>query len=177
MAVETDGAAATAPARLGSTLQSSLLSAEYIDQQIMESVATVLGQKVDRLEPLVAAGLDSLGAVELRNSLELELGIKLPSTLLFDYPTAHEVAKFVQVGVRLCVATVQFIFKRHETVETTHGLTYHQQSSEVNQQDTGGYPSSSQIHHVPKGDLAAFQIVQIGSCIPSIEVGQKTYML
>ena len=48
---------------------------------------TVLGADVGPHEPLVAAGLDSLGATELRNALQRVTGVALPATLVFDHPT------------------------------------------------------------------------------------------
>ena len=40
------------------------------------------------------AGVDSLGAVELRNQLQRAVGegVALSSTLMFDHPTARQVA-------------------------------------------------------------------------------------
>ena len=54
-------------------------------QAVQAAVRAVLGRAEDVPpdSPLLAeAGLDSLGAVELRNSLEAEMGIALPSTLV-----------------------------------------------------------------------------------------------
>jgi len=46
-----------------------------------------------------AAGLDSLGAVELRNTLESAFGVQLPPTLVFDFPTADAVAHCIRASL------------------------------------------------------------------------------
>jgi acyl carrier protein len=54
----------------------------------------VLHMQVSPDEPLMAAGLDSLGSVELRNTLESSLAVPLPPTLAMDYPTAAAIAAY-----------------------------------------------------------------------------------
>ena len=41
------------------------------------------------------AGLDSLGAVELRASLESVFAQEMPATVTFDYPSIAALAKFI----------------------------------------------------------------------------------
>ncbi len=53
----------------------------------------------DEIDPEVTfndLGMDSLLAIELRNSLSTILERRLPSTLLFDYPTLRKLARFLE---------------------------------------------------------------------------------
>jgi acyl carrier protein len=58
-------------------------------------VNSLVGSTVGDEDPLLAAGLDSLGAVEFKNSLSQTLGLELPSTLVFDYPTVSAISRYV----------------------------------------------------------------------------------
>ena len=70
-------------------------SREAVLRDVLVVLGGILGADIGPSEPLMAAGLDSLGAVELRNSLEAKLAVKLSSTLIFDYPTASAVADYI----------------------------------------------------------------------------------
>eukprot|EP01071_Lankesteria_metandrocarpae_P012773 Lankesteria_metandrocarpae@DN6253_c0_g1_i1.p1 len=49
--------------------------------------------------PMQELGVDSLSAVEFRNTLQFRLGVRLPATTLFDYPTLGAIMDFVQTQV------------------------------------------------------------------------------
>ena len=83
-------------------------------ESVLEMVRRTAGGGVDADAPLMEAGVDSLGAVELRNQLQRAVGegLALSSTLMFDHPTARQVALHlegnhpVQVDVSRCDAAL-----------------------------------------------------------------------
>ncbi|WP_289016704.1 type I polyketide synthase, partial [uncultured Aeromicrobium sp.] len=60
---------------------------------VRDRVATVLGHEssdaVDVDQPFSRLGVDSLSALELRNVLGTALGLRLPTTIVFDHPTTR----------------------------------------------------------------------------------------
>ncbi|MFJ4500814.1 SDR family NAD(P)-dependent oxidoreductase [Streptomyces sp. NPDC088864] len=72
----------------------------YLEELVRGHAAAVLGHgdpsgvAADR--GFTELGLDSLGAIELRNRLQKATGLRLPATLMFDYPNAGTLAGFLR---------------------------------------------------------------------------------
>lgn len=81
------------PRRQPSEMQDAVLG------QISQVVASVLGRDVDRAQPLMEAGLDSLGVVELRNALSTKFAVELPATVILDFPSISALGGFIVAGL------------------------------------------------------------------------------
>ena len=67
-------------------------------EAVLEMVRLTAGGPIDTDAPLMEVGIDSLGAVELRNQLQAAAGAgaAFPSTLVFDHPTARQLDAYIR---------------------------------------------------------------------------------
>ena len=75
------------------------MSIEFVLASVHDAVTQVVGSDVDTDEPLMSAGLDSLGSVEFANVLAQKFSMQMPATLVFDYPTVRALAEFLMEQV------------------------------------------------------------------------------
>lgn len=76
------------PAMVSATVQEMAKQAIGVDDELFLDSA------------LMDSGMDSLTAVSFRNGLQQQLGVKLPSSLMFDYPTMKEVSnRIVELSI------------------------------------------------------------------------------
>jgi acyl carrier protein len=72
---------------------------DVLAQLLLGDVATVLGYPDTEALPagksFVELGFDSLMAVQVRNRLSTALRLRLPAAVVFEYPTAPELARHV----------------------------------------------------------------------------------
>ncbi|MFD8143196.1 SDR family NAD(P)-dependent oxidoreductase [Streptomyces sp. NPDC059708] len=72
----------------------------YLEELVRVHAAAVLGHGDPAGVPadrgFTELGLDSLGAIELRNRLQKATGLRLPATLMFDYPNSGALAGFLR---------------------------------------------------------------------------------
>ncbi len=91
---------------------------------LQAEVAKVLGLPSNQLPGLQQGffdlGMDSLMTVELRNRLETSLGISIPSTVIFEYPTIADLAEYL-VGEVFNVETLYITSQtsQHTTSQTS----------------------------------------------------------
>jgi len=66
---------------------------------VRDALTAILALKSSDLEAprsLLDLGMTSLGALDLRDRLEMEIGVRLPSTSLWSQPSMHAVVDLVE---------------------------------------------------------------------------------
>ena len=88
-------AAAAQPQQVTAAVETINISARVVAAELQALVDEMLGAHVPADAPLMEAGLDSLSAVELRNSLAETYALELPATLMFDHPSIAALSAFI----------------------------------------------------------------------------------
>lgn len=93
------GSAASASAAPHSSGSLGLAQSPGLQMDMVKAMMLKIGEEILSFEEelsfdanLMDVGLDSLTALTFRNSLRTETGLKLPGTLMYDYPTLRETA-------------------------------------------------------------------------------------
>ncbi|XXX76157.1 type I polyketide synthase [Sorangium sp. So ce134] len=75
---------------------------KLLEEHLREQVGKVLHMppaRIDRAAPFASLGMDSVMSLELRNRLEVSLGLKLSTTLLFTYPSLTALADYCMTAL------------------------------------------------------------------------------
>lgn len=83
------------PAPLAVNGKTTAVGRSQVASKLQEMVHNMFGFDVPATQPLMEAGLDSLSAAELRNTISTAFQAELPATVMFDYPTLDALTNYV----------------------------------------------------------------------------------
>jgi acyl carrier protein len=69
------------------------MTLEHVNAHVTKASKDILGEDAGNFDEFPAGGFDSLSAVELASTLSTVLGLQLPGTLVFDYPSVTAMAR------------------------------------------------------------------------------------
>jgi len=99
-------------------VSSKFQTKEEITEEMSRIVEAITSEEIDLHAPLMEAGLDSLSAVELRNSMQQSFCMKVSGTVLFDHPTIAEIVEMIlsKVGTKEYTRTYDIVGEENNKV-------------------------------------------------------------
>ena len=94
-------------------------SVDSVQEQLHIIVSELLGSEVAPEQPLMEAGLDSLGAVELRDRVAAAFDAEVPATLTFDYPTISAMAHYLAQSSNIGTTAMSTQFRHFAVIDST----------------------------------------------------------
>jgi 3-oxoacyl-(acyl-carrier-protein) synthase/acyl carrier protein len=118
------------PNAMGSTWPGNMKRTD-IYEIVSQAVFGTIGKDVGAEQPLMEAGIDSLVASELANTLSTLLNIFIPTTIAFDYPTVSHIVDYLlslrdEVKVDTDVIDIE-----HEHKVSNHSCVIHETSGQI----------------------------------------------
>jgi len=118
----------------------------------LKAASEILMKRPQSDESLVHAGLDSLSAIEFRDSLSSSLGISLPGTLIFDHPTIDAITSYVSSMI------VERVESKRHLDSDKHNRGRKQRRSDLHPQLSDHHPRAQTLDNVV---LAKQQIMSL----------------
>jgi len=102
----------TAPAE-----RKSQILSDYVKEQSTKILGFESDASINPEESLFDLGLDSLTAIELRNTFEFSIGCSLPATLIYDHPTIETLCIYLEEKI---IPTNEIIDKNYELLNNNN---------------------------------------------------------
>ncbi len=99
--------------------EASALLEKHVRELVTKALGLPKSQRIAPKQRLFELGLDSLGAVELKNRLAASIGINLRSTLLFDFPTISALMEHLERDVLEIASSIESSAEENKT-KTDH---------------------------------------------------------
>ena len=112
--------------------------AGQIERYLAEQVAAVMGFPIGRVErsvPLTGLGIDSLMAVELRNRVERDLGVRLSVVELLQGPSIAALARSLDVRLAIPAHPASGEHDQHGDTKARRGREEREQSDRSGRED------------------------------------------
>jgi acyl carrier protein len=88
---------------MNKNINEDMLSQSAIQEKLVSMMAKQLKKEPEAIEvseEIANYGMDSIDAIMLAGDLEDSLGLELPSTLLWDYPTIKDIAAYLSEEIQ-----------------------------------------------------------------------------